>query len=57
MSIALNDSDYWRERAEESRALAKEISDKTAKQAMFMIADDCDTLAAKASLRLNDETK
>jgi hypothetical protein len=57
MSIALNDPDYWRQRAEESRALAKQISDRTAKQAMFWIADDCDKLAARASLRLNDETK
>jgi len=55
MSIALNDPDYWRQRAEASRALAKQISDRTAKQAMFWIADDCDKLAARASLRLNDD--
>jgi hypothetical protein len=54
MVIALNDPDYWRQRAEESRALAKQISDKTAKQAMFSIADDCEKLAARASLRLNE---
>jgi len=55
MAIALNYPDYWRQRAEESRALGKQISDKTAKQAMFSIADDCEKLAARASLRLNDE--
>ena len=55
IALHLSDPDYWRQRAEESRALAMQISDKTAKQTMLWIADDCDNLAARASAHLNDD--
>jgi hypothetical protein len=52
VALRLSDPDYWRQRTEESRALAMQISDKAAKQTMLWIADDCDKLAARASARL-----
>ena len=45
-----NDPEYWRERAEEARVLAELMMDKTAKEAMLRVAEDCDA-------RLIDETK
>ena len=41
-----NDPDHWRHRAEETRILAQQMSDETAKKLMLKIADDCETLAA-----------
>jgi hypothetical protein len=53
----LNDPEHWRQRAEESRALAERMSDETSKKMMLRIADDYEKLAARAAARLIDETK
>jgi hypothetical protein len=52
-----NDPDHWRRRAEETRILAQQMSDETAKTTMLGIADDYDKLAVRAAQRLVEETK
>jgi len=52
-----NDPDHWRQRAEETRILARQMSDETAKKTMLGIADDYDKLAVRAAERLIHETK
>jgi hypothetical protein len=52
-----NDPDHWRHRAEETRILAQQMSDETAKKTMHGIADDYDKLAVRAAQRLIHETK
>jgi len=47
-----NDPDHWRQRAEESRILAEQMSDETEKKTMLGIADDYDKLAVRAAQRL-----
>jgi hypothetical protein len=51
------DPEYWRQRAEESRVLAEQMSDETSKTTMLKIADDYEKLAARAVARLTGETK
>ena len=53
----LNDPEHWRQRAEESRVLAEQMSDETSKKMMLKIADDYEKLAARAVARLTGETK
>ena len=53
----LNDPEHWRQRAEESRVLAQQMSDETSKKMMLKIADDYEKLAARAVARLIGETK
>jgi hypothetical protein len=50
-----NDPEYWRERAEEARVLAELMMDKTAKEAMLRVAEDCDAFAVRAAMRSIDE--
>jgi hypothetical protein len=52
-----NDPSHWHQRAEESRVLAEQMSDETAKKMMLRIADDYEMLAARASVRILGETK
>jgi hypothetical protein len=52
-----NDPEHWRQRAEESRVLAEQMSDETAKRMMLRIADDYEMLAVRASVRVIGETK
>ena len=52
-----NDPDHWRQRAEETRILAEQMSDEVQKKTILGIADDYDKLAARASRRLIDEPK
>jgi hypothetical protein len=47
----INDPEHWRKRAEEARALAKQMNDETSKQTMLKIAADYDHLAERAEGR------
>ena len=51
------DPEHWRQRAEESRVLAEQMNDETAKQIMLGIADDYEKLATRAAKRSIDEMK
>ena len=52
-----NDPKYWHQRAEEARAMAKQMSSELSKKTMLKVADDYDGLAVKAAIRSMDETK
>jgi hypothetical protein len=47
-----NDPQHWLNRAEESRVLAEQMIDETAKEMMLRIVDDYRKLAERASVRL-----
>ena len=47
-----NDAEHWQKRAEESRVLAEQMNDETARKIMLRIADDYEKLAARAATRL-----
>jgi hypothetical protein len=47
----LNDPKHWRERAEEARTRADQISDPQSKNAMLRIAHDYELLAERAEAR------
>jgi hypothetical protein len=47
-----NDPEHWQKRAEETRVLAEQMNDKTAKMIMLRIADDYEKLSARAAARL-----
>ena len=51
-----NDPDHWRQRAEESRILAEQMSDEAEKKTMLGIADDYDKLAVRAAQRQKGDT-
>ena len=53
----VNDPKYWHQRAEEARAMAKQMSGELGKKMMLRVADDYDGLAVKAAVRSIDETK
>ena len=55
--VPINDPKHWRERAEEARTVAEEISDPKSKRRMLRIADDYEELAKRAERRLRDRTK
>ena len=50
----LNDSRRWRDRADEMRTLASEISDPESRMIMLRLANDYESLARRAE-RLADE--
>ena len=52
-----NDPKYWHQRAEEARAMAKQMSSELSKKMMLKVADDYDGLAVKAAIRSMDVTK
>ena len=52
LSSPVNDPAYWRQRAEETRALADQLDDPVAKQTMLEIALAYEQVAALAEARL-----
>ena len=57
MNVAshLDDVERWRQRAEESRAIAKQMNDETAKEIMLRTAGIYDGLAVRAAIRLQGD--
>jgi len=51
-----NNADHWRQRAEETRILAEQMSDEAEKKTMLGIADDYDKLAVRAAQRQKGDT-
>jgi hypothetical protein len=47
----IDDPPYWRERANEARTLANQMSDPYGKIAMLRIADEYERLAKRAAAR------
>ena len=54
---SFNDPTHWRERAEEARAHAQQMTDPEAKRMMLTIAEDYEKLARRAQDRLVWEQK
>src|SRR5262245_30307438 len=50
--VLFNDPKHWRERAEEARANAEQISNPEARRKMYEIAESYDRLAQRAEERL-----
>ena len=50
-----NDPEHWRQRAEEARVLAEQMTDETTKQMMLGVAEDYDKLTVRAAIRLADK--
>ena len=55
--IPVNDPEYWRKRAKESRALADEMTDVLAKLRMLKLVQDYEELAIRAEKRLRERQK
>ncbi len=51
MAQSTNDPDHWRNRAEEARAVAVQMTDPHTKATMLAIAQDYDKLAVRAEQR------
>jgi len=47
----LDDPEHWRERAEEARTLADQLSDPESKRTMLRIAKDYERMAEHAEVR------
>jgi len=45
-----DDPEYWHERAEETRRLAEQMIDETAKETMLSVAVECDEFAVTAAM-------
>jgi hypothetical protein len=55
--MPINDPKHWRERAEEARVHAEQITDEKSKKMILRIAEDYDELARRAERRLKQQTK
>jgi len=55
--IPINDPKHWRERAEEARVLAEQITDEKSKKMILRIAEDYEELARRAERRLKQQIK
>ena len=56
-SFNVDDSAHWRNRAEEARTLAEDMSDETSRQMMLRIAEDYLRLALHAEQRAKHRSK
>ncbi len=54
MPLLLNNPVHWQLRAQEARQLAEKLEDSEAKAAILKIADEYDSLAARAAKRIKD---
>ena len=53
-----DDSQYWRQRAEEARVLAEQMSNELQKEMMLKVAHNYDQLAVEAAVRsINDRKR
>jgi len=57
IALHLDDLEHWRQRAEETRAIAKQMNDETAKEIMLRTAGIYDGLAARVAIRITDQAK
>jgi molecular chaperone GrpE (heat shock protein) len=55
--VPINDPKHWRERAEEARTVADQVTDDKSKQSMLRIAKDYEELAKRAERRLKQAEK
>jgi hypothetical protein len=56
-SHVFDDPKHWRQRAEQARALAEQMSDPTSREMMLGIVKDYERLAEWADQRAQDERK
>jgi hypothetical protein len=56
-SHLFDDPKHWRQRAEEARVLAEQMSDPASKEMMLGIAKDYQRLAVRAEQRAQEERK
>src|SRR6266480_1223289 len=52
LAVPINDPKHWRDRAEEARTVADQLTDADSKRRMLRIAEDYETLAKRAEQRL-----
>jgi hypothetical protein len=57
MSGLVDNVEYWRGRAEETRTIAESMEDEASKNIMLGIAKDYDRMAERAEQRLNRRKK
>jgi hypothetical protein len=55
LQALLRNPAYWRDRAEEVRTIAEQLTDDGAKAAMMRVAVDCDRLAEHAARQAESE--
>ena len=55
MAIEFATPEYWTMRAQEARAIADQIDDAEAREAMFAVAESYERLALRAEKRLAGE--
>ena len=57
VSSEITDPAYWRQRAEQARRMAEQMSDPLARQTLEEIAANCDQLAELTAARRTAETR
>jgi hypothetical protein len=56
MVASYNDAKHWRERAEEARRIAAELTDPESRKLMLKVAADYDRLAERAEIRVGKDS-